>query len=57
MIALRWAMARARWSLLADQAKRRRCGCFIAVVRGACEVDGGAQAFGGTAAPAMSERT
>ena len=40
MTALRWALASTRWSLLPEQAKRRRCDCCIAVVRGACEVDG-----------------
>jgi len=40
MTALHWTGASTRWPSLPEQAKRCRCAFFIAVVRGACEVDG-----------------
>jgi hypothetical protein len=50
MRALRWALVKLRRVRLPDQTTRLRCACLIAVVRGACEVDGWARAFGGAAA-------
>jgi hypothetical protein len=54
MRALRWALVKLRRVRLPDQTTRLRCACLIAVVRGACEVDGWARAFGGVRKMAAS---